>query len=177
MKIICGYTAEGFKQQARDAIAKFAPDCKLLDFTGCDFDYARAVARYWKGIEDLVIIEHDNVITKDVIPSFASCNEPWCTYAYPCAWNGKLQRLTWGLGCVKFSAELQRQAPLPGESLPDTVYWAAVDGMIHDYLTISNDFSPHVHGDIKHLHEYGPTKRITSFGYDFLNKLGGADGA
>lgn len=86
--------------------------------------YWQLLGRLWAepGYGDLVVIEHDVEIHNLVLPEFADCREPWCTFPYqgpgPTVPEGLL--LT-SLGCVRFTAELR-------EAVPDAVVRYRPDG-------------------------------------------------
>jgi hypothetical protein len=183
MRILCGYVDGSLQPEAAGALAEFAPDADLLDFTGDAQAYWRAMCERWNGNDDLVVIEQDNVITSEVLPSFAACGQPWCCFYYPIprivdvqvaedehgstAWGdsfvnavfadrddmdraGQTGIIINGLGCTKFSAELQLAVP------HDTIAgagqsWDNVDEMISKRLNQAG-YGPHLHGMVRHLH-------------------------
>ena len=105
MRVIFCYSSNPHPK-ALEAIAKFAPDAELVKTPGL-FGYNEAIASRW-GKDDLIVIEGDKEVTAEVIPSFASCDEPWCTYAYYNYPEPYQAYCSVGLGCAKFSVELQR---------------------------------------------------------------------
>lgn len=111
-----------------------------------EFGYRDAIADRWTGDEDLVLIEHDIEISDDVLPSFEGCDGPWCTFAYQhMTLDNWLDR---GLGCVRFSAALQRAIPF-GKCLaspaPVPGSWRHLDGQIAATLETA--------GHDRHVHE------------------------
>lgn len=152
MRIICGYANDGLRPETRESLEKFAPGVELLDFSGDDFAYWNAIKERWTGEEDLVTIEQDMVITEDTIPSFEKCDRLWCSFGYETVpYAGRVNAC---LGCTKFSAELQRQFPI-GVFNKD-LYWCEIDINIGRHLYLhGNSLTPHDHGDVQHLHEYG----------------------
>jgi hypothetical protein len=158
--------------RSRAALSACAPQAELVYTGDCDIAYWQAIADRWTGAESLVIIEQDNEITADVLPSFAACPEPWCCYAYRTPaydispddeWRNLLRRypaterpvdnavVTTSLGCTKFSAELQCRVAhraISTEPLP----WDVIDTTIALRL-IEAGYRPHVHGEILHHHE------------------------
>lgn len=132
---------------AAEALDKFAPQAERV-YTPGEYGYWQAIADRWTGEDDLVIIEQDNEITADVLPSFAACPEPWCTYAYPIG----LYDYNTALGCAKFSADCQRIFPVNWISQVP-VFWGVVDAAIALCL-MHGRLRPHVHGRLNHYHEY-----------------------
>ncbi len=136
---------------ALKALSLYAPDAERVDTSGPQQTYWREICKRWNGTDDLVIIEQDNEITAEVLPSFAACDKDWCTYSY----QGLFQdaTLTRSLGCVKFSAALQRRFPSETIAGPNMV-WHLIDfrfGMLfHDLHGLES----HVHGSIRHFHDY-----------------------
>jgi len=104
VRVLCCFTDLYDATQA--ALAKYAPDAELVDVSGDDYAYWKAICAAWTGEDDLLIVEQDIEIHKTVIPQMAACPEPWCTFPYrlwrPDAWCYN------ALGCTKFSAGLQR---------------------------------------------------------------------
>lgn len=163
MNVIFCYASEPHPI-ALEAVAKFAPDAELVETPGL-FGYNEAIASRW-GVGDLVVIEGDKEISSEVIPSFASCDEPWCTFSYYNYPEPYQANCTVGLGCAKFSVALQRQIPTSaflGPDIPTMVCrdcdgagcWRYLDTRIaFAILSRCITFSPHVHGEINHHHEY-----------------------
>lgn len=151
--------------RAVEAVKLHAPDAEHVDTSGSVFDYNEAIASRWGLGEDLVVIEDDKVITAGVLPSFASCPEPWCVFSYDNFPAPYTRHITIGLGCAKFSAAVQREFS-PAEFLvPDDPGWGTcpdcagagcwrfLDSRIGKCLWARGHKS-HVHGQVEHLHEY-----------------------
>jgi hypothetical protein len=160
---LCCYAGGGFRAEAAEALSQFAPSAETVSAEG-DYGYWQAIADRWDGKQPLVIIEQDNVITEDVIPSFETCDRDWCSFAYPCfiyPHQGGLPsvgRWLLGFGCVRFSAEFQREFPL--EQISETpVGWMDIDRTIVSYL-LPQGAAVHDHGDIQHLHDYTFAARL-----------------
>lgn len=118
MRVLCCYAA--LYDQTREALAKYAPDAELVDVSGDDYAYWRAICERWTGEDDLLIVEQDIEIHDQVIPEMRACDRDWCTYAYrlwrPDAWCFN------ALGCTRFSASLQRKVS-PAEIEQVQVLW------------------------------------------------------
>lgn len=148
------------------ALRKYAPKAELVDTSGSIWAYNEAIEKYWNGKEDLVVIEQDKEITHQVLPSFAKCKKPWCSYSsyiYPKAMNVEV---AFGLGCVRYSASLQQMVDTSEFICKDDPVWkqcqlcdgkgcwkyldARIAGAIRKY-----DVDVHCHGHVKHYHDYG----------------------
>ena len=164
MQVIYAYVTP--EPHSEFALRKHAPRAKRIDTSGSIYSYNEAIASYWTGKEDLVVIEQDKEITYKTLPSFAKCKQPWCTYSafiYPPSMKIEVD---FGLSCAKFSAELQRMVD-PSEFLyMDSLAWPKC-GLCHGKgcwkyldariaLAMSNhNVKLHCHGHIKHYHDYG----------------------
>lgn len=127
-----------------------APQAEHVNVSGDDFAYWRAIDDCWDGSDDLIIAEQDNQINQGVLPSFESCRQPWCVYAYQ-GWSSSVL-LDQSLGCTRFSAGLQEQVTL-SEISHVPVKWDVIDRAISDALK-SRGYTAHTHGVIKHHHSY-----------------------
>lgn len=114
------------------------PGHAMLVYTGPQTgDYFRWFASLWAAepAADLVCIEQDVAIHDQVIPQFAACPQPWCSFGWLV---GPGQHSYWWLGCTKFSAELQRNVNL-----------SAVRGHTADICMQCTEFTPcHRHLDV-----------------------------
>lgn len=94
------------------ALYLHAPAVELADVSASPFAYGQELVSRWTGYEDLVNIEHDIEINDRVLPKFAACPGDWCVFPYEVAHRGNwVGIVAQGLGCVKFSAALQRKVP------------------------------------------------------------------
>ena len=167
MRVICCYTH--LHPKTLEALAACAPDTTFIDTSSDIYAYNRAVEKYW-GHGDLVVIEEDKVVTPEVISSFASCDQPWCSYSYFVYPRPYRQRVSYGLGCARFSAEVQRQVPVESFLYDDSRAkkllvagecplcngkgcWKYLDSRIACQMW-DRSISVHVHGQVEHLHEY-----------------------
>ena len=170
MKVICTYTNHP-QADAAEALARYAPETEYCETVGL-YGYCDVIEAHWTGLEDLVVVEGDKVVTAETIPSFASCDRPFCGCWTPIP-NKRYQigletfqyNVIMGIGCNKFTAELQREVT-PDEFLHD-------DGDIEppcpfcagrgcwNYLDIrmtrafmAHGVTIHPHGWVDHKHEY-----------------------
>lgn len=164
-RVLCCYVT-AVQADCAAALAAFAPGAEYACVAGDDRAYGREIAARWGGTQDLVIIEPDNEITAEVLPSFDACPEPWCTYAYECFPPPETRLFAACLGCTRFSARFQREfsfaervlaEPCTCGEIHDT--WRDLDWVTAHRAQLAG-FAPHVHGEIRHFHPYlpfGPT--------------------
>ena len=94
-----------------------------------------------------------------MIESMETCPQSWCCYAYP-IFRTKV-RLRVGLGCVKISrgcaarisTDPDRGRVRELRGVPGKGCWWHLDGRIAGLLKRAG-FWPHVHGGVRHHHDY-----------------------
>jgi len=146
MRILACHAA--MHPDTRAALAAFASHTEIEWVGDSDYYYWIQIKKRWTGSEDLVIIEQDIVITSDTLSEFESCAEPWCVFDYWLA----MGKINTGIGCVRFTAELQREWPFD-TIFPNPVKWDVIDAGIANCLMPAG-YSPHVHGTVDTSHEY-----------------------
>jgi hypothetical protein len=145
--------------ETEKSVRAHAPQAELVDVTGDDFGYWREIRARWQGAEDLVLIEQDIEICPGGVQEMLACDRPWCCYAYTIFRTR--QRLRYGLGFTKFSAAAQRAVTArqiaEGFALCTQCQgrgcWYHLDGRIAELMR-KEGLKPHVHGDVKHHHDY-----------------------
>lgn len=167
MKVICCYTH--LHPKTAEALAAYAPDTIFIDTSSDIYAYNRVIEAYW-GHDDLVVIEEDKVVTPEVIRSFDSCDQLWCSYSYFVYPRPYRQRVSYGLGCARFSAEVQQKVPVESFLYDDSRAremhiagtcelcngkgcWKYLDSRIACQMW-DRSINVHVHGQVEHLHEY-----------------------
>ena len=143
MRVLCPFVS--LHPKADEALRDHAPNADRIDVSESDFDYFDAILRRWTGDQDLMICEQDIALHVDVIPGFIACRRPWCLHTYDHMTLGHF--IDTGLGCVRFTAELQQavpfamvlkaEAPVPGS-------WRHLDGQIAATMA-SYGMERHVH--------------------------------
>lgn len=118
MKLVVPYAPGHLRGETLLALAMDGQDPVLEPVEG-DSGYWHLLKRLWRGVEDLVIVEHDIVVRAGCIAELVECDQAWCAFGYPYIGYG----LWAGLGCVKFSAQCQRKV----ENLLDRVSSASPD--------------------------------------------------
>lgn len=133
MNVLCAYT--DLHPAARSALLEYAPEVRFVDVTDNEFGYRDAIAARWTGVEDLLLVEHDIEIHKNVFRSLGSCANPWCVFPYQhMTLDNWLDR---GLGCTRFSANLQMAIPFEeilSSPAPVPGSWRHLDGQIAETL-------------------------------------------
>jgi hypothetical protein len=159
------YCYARYVPRAVEAVRMYAPDAEFIDTSGTIYDYNEAIASRWDSGGDLVVIEDDKVITADVLPSFAACTEPWCVFRYPTYPEPYTRMIDIGLGCTRYSAEVQTWFGPERFLVPDDPAWGLcpncggkgcwryLDSRIDRNLW-DRGLRSHVHGDVEHLHDY-----------------------
>lgn len=146
---MCCYAYGCLRSETARALDRYAPDAERVDVSGDQANYWHEIRDRWNGTEDLVVIEQDNEITAETIPSFEACDQDWCTFAY----DGIYGQLDHSLGCTKFSARLQRR--FPHETIAgDGLVWHLIDLRIGKLFHDLHKLECHVHGTVKHHHDY-----------------------
>ena len=124
--------------------------------SGSDSAYWHELHSRWDGKEDLVVVEHDMVPAYNVIDEMQSCGRKWCTSPYLI--GGRLL-IEQGLGCTRFSKELQQELPdaiwqagePKGEQEPPRAWWT-IDHRLNHVLRKAGVI-PHTHQQSIHLHD------------------------
>lgn len=163
MKVICCY--RNMESRAAAALEKYAPMVEMVDTSASIYTYNEVIASHWTGKYDLIVIEEDKEITADVIPAFSNCNHLWCAFEYDIYPEPYCRTVSTGLGCTRYSAEIQRVVGI-SEFLCDDLpcwgmcgqckgkgCWRYLDSrMAHAIRGHGVDVS--VHGFIEHHHDY-----------------------
>jgi hypothetical protein len=121
--------------------------------------YWNELRRRWNGEDDLLVVEQDNVIDAETIPSFNACDCKWGCFDYlgppgmdfDGTGNGRVLRKS--LGCTRFSAGLQQEIPASMISDKEYFVWHLLDCRVARLLEL-HGHRPHVHGRVKHMHNY-----------------------
>ena len=107
--VLGDFNQHGLYPSTARALAAFAPGAELVDVSGDEYGYWHQIRARWTGEQDLVLVEQDVEITADVLPAFAACPSPWCTFSYELrpGWVPS----TDACGCARYRAQLQRDVP------------------------------------------------------------------
>ena len=131
LRVLACYNGDALHPRTYRALVKYVPigTLELVNVNGNVSNYWHAFRARWQGAFDLMTVEQDNVITAEVIPSFESCEEPWCVYEYdgPPHLEPDDRILKASLGCTRFSRELQRDVPITEISVEDYFTWHLID--------------------------------------------------
>jgi hypothetical protein len=161
LRVFAGYVGSGLRPETYRSLVRYVPiGClEMVNVSGDLSTYWLEFRKRWVGNYDLVTVEQDNVINGEILPSFNLCPEPWCVYEYEGPHNmtsrGAPDRmLKTSLGCTRFSQQLQKEVPITDISKKDYFSWYLIDYRIAIVLA-KKGYSPHIHGVIDHLHDYG----------------------
>jgi hypothetical protein len=176
MRILCCYT--NLHPATAAALARWAPDAEFVDVSATAGTYSRTLLEHWTGEDDLVTVEHDIEIHAGVIPAFESCGEPWCTFGYYIFPEPHRGICNYGLGCAKFSAQMQRDIDFSRvltEECPACHFrhigWQGIDNRLRA-LAGERGLSPHVHGEVAHHHVYRPRPEAVRVYVETLRRNG-----
>lgn len=136
-----------------------------VDVSGDEFAYWRLLRGCWRLGRPLLIVEQDNVPHPGALRELLACPRPWCAYSYPVAWGGIAETYgaPIGLGCVRYSVELQDAHPaLLAADVPtyrgggrDGRSWRVLDAALAQWLRGPYGTEPHRHyPDVEHRHTY-----------------------
>jgi len=131
--IVC-YTRLLLRPETVASLEAHAPHAELHDVTDDPDAYWRALARVWADGEAFIAVEHDVELTPEVLPQFAACPEPWCSFGYGDIPTGALV-IGQQIGAVRFRAELVQAHPDVFESIePRDRGWTGLDMPLHREL-------------------------------------------
>lgn len=163
MRIICCY--RWLNNLTRESLERYAPEVELIK-TEDPQDLPNAIRDRWNGEEDLVIVEQDKEITAEVIPSFQACDQFRCAYSYYINPDPYTREVDIGLGCTRFSAEVQQIVPATEWYEMKDLWawgycpdcdgkgcWRFLDSRIN-VVMLNHNIIPHCHGRVKHHHWY-----------------------
>jgi hypothetical protein len=120
------------------------------------FAYWALLAKAWRELGDLVVVEQDIGIHADAIPGLTACREPWCGCPYPIG-----DQMLVCLGCTRFTDELKAAEPdlldVIGEDgtggMPARD-WRYLDVKILDHLR-ARGYAQHYHDPpVRHYRRY-----------------------
>lgn len=164
--------------ESQESIRKYAPGAEWFYTGKGQQSYPRKVGEEW-GQDDLLIIEQDIIINSGVVSGLAFCDEPWCVYSYDIGSNHFPMR--YGLGCTRFSYELQQEVPFErvlGHDMEDCKWCGTGQCKLcpchshqdthirHEIMKVyGQDVAPHVHGHLDHLHDFAGQEAMLSDAY------------
>lgn len=101
---------------ALEAARRAAQLVSVVEFQSPEVDpaddsyYGRVLSAAWKraasGALDLIVIEHDVIVTREIIEAFAACSRMHCAFT---TWLGNCYDVS--LGCVRYRWQLMRSDP------------------------------------------------------------------
>lgn len=155
MRVLACYVDQNLKPDAYRALIKYVPigSLEMVNVAGNISNYWHQFRARWRGEYDLVTVEQDNVINGEVLPSFQTCDQPWCVYEYVGPPYMEDRQLKHSLGCTRFTQQLQKEIPWQRFSERDYFSWHLIDYRIGHVLGHAG-YKVHVHGEVVHLHDY-----------------------
>jgi hypothetical protein len=143
---IVPYLAGLLRCQTTESVLREWPDARFVEVGGDACNYWRLLRQNLLNYDEVIVVEHDNVVPYGAARSFARCTEAWCAYEYPGDAHGNLGA---GLGLTR----IRRQ-----DILPAPVTWPFLDNEISRALHALG-LRPHLHGRAGHLHYATPGRR------------------
>ena len=148
-----------------EVLRRLEPRAVTLAYTGdSDTAYFELLRGLW-GKGTLFIVEHDIGVMPDTLAEMEGCPEDWCACFYPYQ-RGKYA----GLGCVKFSYELQISHPDvfevmtrygEGDVVHPPRHWCSLDQRLGNELRGPCRETQHQHGEVEHLSTGWPSHGCT----------------
>jgi hypothetical protein len=114
----------------------------VVTYVYLDFDYWRRLAGWWVTEQVLAIVEHDVVVSAEIVAAMESCPASWCCWPYQ---SGDETLL----GCTRF-----RPSRLGVFPAVKPVHWKALDQAVYAGLR-ARGLRPHVHLSPKPVHLHG----------------------
>lgn len=167
MRVLVPATPDGLHPSVLPALMRSGNSTNVCvaDVSAADETYFSLLASVWDLGVTFVVVEHDIEVGAESIASLEECPQLWCAYSY-WVFGGDLARTyggAWGLGCVKFEAELMRRHPdmfdVIGDWQPTPNYpprhYSTVDALISQYLRGPGGLTVHQHHpNVTHHHAY-----------------------
>jgi hypothetical protein len=141
MYVVVPYARNPLAQEVIDALEATGVNCHPVDLSGSDRAYFDLLSSLWVVGETFCLVEHDIVIHPTALDELSTCPNDWCAFPYP--YGGP--KLAYGMGCVKFSADLiarnpdamLRVAVLSDEKHPAR-HWCRLDAWLQGCVLPSN---------------------------------------
>jgi hypothetical protein len=164
LRVLCCYVPGKLRPETAVSLALFAPTAEYVDVSASPDAYHALLAGLWAEGETFAVVEQDVEIHRGVLPQFAACSEPWCTFAYevwlPPERAGDPPRRAaasypFQLMCSRFRAPLLRKHPDIVSRLQGACrHWLGLDAHIGIELQRRGVPGPHVHQRaIRHHHQ------------------------
>ena len=129
------------------------PTAEWVDVSTSDDAYYNLLSDLWAAREGFLLVEQDIVPPPLMLPELAACPAPWCA----CGYEFENLGLLYGLGCVKFGAELMAQVPNAWDMVAQqrtqehpAKHWCRLDDNLKAVLGRRGIHSHH-HGTVRHL--------------------------
>lgn len=127
----------------RESWDRYIPERREVDVSSDDRAYVRLMQEAWRWDDQLLVIEHDIVVHRYVVPQLEACSLPVCAFPYQL-----LGRITTGLGCTRFA---ERDVDLLDSLITPDTTWSTLDIVLLSALPQAHEHEPPV-GHINWLH-------------------------
>lgn len=154
MTVICPFTI--IDPRTAQLLDEHAPGHRRVYVGQTTESYWELLAAEWQKPGDLILVEQDNALRADVIPSFDACDGVWCGFPYPIG-----EQLLVCLGMTRFREELKLAEPdllevvgLDGTGGLRPKMWQRLDIRLMEELH-HRGYSAHEHlPATEHFHKY-----------------------
>jgi hypothetical protein len=125
------------------ALFRADPLAEIVSVAGNPYAYWSVFTSLWREGRPFIIVEHDIVVTAQVLDDLASCGGKWCAFTY----HEEIGEPVSGLGCTKFVPTI----PLYLEAGWGDPIWQNVDTTVAGLLQAAG-WRVHEHGPwLRHL--------------------------
>ena len=130
-----------------------------------DTTYFRILRQAWDRGESFINVEHDIVPRETSLDYLGRCPADWCAAPYPYLDRPR----QFGLGCVKFSANLMARRPVMFDAISSwrndqhpPQHWCTLDSWIYQYLISRGEKRCEDHSPVDHIGH--PGKKTSAHG-------------
>lgn len=125
------------------------------DVNGSDRAYFDLLSQWWSEGRSFIVVEHDVVVNPDSIDEIEACPHDWCAFPY----RYMDRERQYGLGCVKFSADLIARCPdammrvgVMSDPTHPKRHWCRIDAWLQGVILPSMGEQLHRHSTpVEHL--------------------------
>ncbi len=166
---IVPYLSGWLRPETTESVLREWPEARFIEVGGDACNYWHLLRQSLRDYDEVIVVEHDNVVPHGAARSLARCSEPWCVYEYPSDAQGNLGA---GLGLTRITRQ---------DILPTPVTWPLLDNEVSQALHALG-LRPHLHGRAGHLHYAAPGRhemtlyRNTDTVWRYWPSLQGPDG-
>ena len=149
MRVVVPYAGSPWRTEVGHALrAAGNPTFEWPDVSGSDRAYFDLLSELWRDGESVIVIEHDIIIHPTALDELSACPHDWCGFPHKYG-----NTITYGLGCVKFSAALIARNPdamqrvgVMFDAHHEKRHWCRLDAWLQGCVLPGN-------GEVKCCHE------------------------